>query len=71
MFEYFHVFVDGELKLVSLSLAEASNYSMSLKADGFYNSVKVKSYTVDPAVLAVMSDSYDAQRSAELEFVPI
>jgi len=70
MFEYFHVFVDGELKLVSLSLAEASNYSMSLKADGFYNSVEVKSYTVDPAVLAVMSDSYDAQRS-ELEFVPI
>jgi len=64
--EYFHVFVNDELKFVSLSLGATSEYS-SLARENSENEVKVYSYLADPKVLEAISDSYDLSLKEEIE----
>ena len=57
MVEYFHIYVNGGLTYVGLVLSQAVQVMYKLKADG--NKPVMKSYMLDPAVLAAMSQSYD------------
>lgn len=58
MTEYFHVYKDGELNMVTLSLSVASATAQFLKKH-VTKDVKVKSYLLDPKVLEAMSTSVD------------
>ena len=68
MVEYFHIYVNGGLTYVGLVLSQAVQVMDKLKADG--NEPVMKSYMLDPAVLAAMSQSYDDERyGAKTEIV--
>ena len=57
MTEYFHIYVNRGLTYLGLVLSQAVQVMDKLKADG--NKPVMKSYMLDPAVLAAMSQSYD------------